>query len=369
MKLLCRSFNEFRVQKLNLSMDQIKSIGISRRRALAMVGLSTAATLVSRRPVLAEENLPASDAAGSKPAASHSFGPLKQIDAGVLNTGYAEVGPANGSPVVLLHGWPYDIHSYAEVAPLLASAGYRVIVPYVRGYGTTLFRSSDTMRNGQQSVVALDVMALMDALKIDKAILAGFDWGARTANIIAALWPERCKAMVSVSGYLIGSPEANRLPLPPKAELAWWYQYYFATERGRAGYDKYRRDFNKLIWQTASPKWNFTDATYDRTAASFDNPDHVSIVIHNYRWRLGLAEGEAKYDDLEKRLAEAPVISVPTITLEGDANGAPHPDPSSYARKFSGKYAHRTIKGGVGHNLPQEAPQSFAKAVIDVDRA
>jgi pimeloyl-ACP methyl ester carboxylesterase len=300
-----------------------------------------------------------------KPGTNTSFGSLKQIDAGVLNIGYAEAGPTNGPAVILLHGWPYDIHSYAEVTPLLASAGYRVIIPYLRGYGTTRFLSSETVRNGQQSVIAVDILALMDALKIEKAIIAGFDWGARTANIIAALWQQRCKAMVSVSGYLISNPEANKIPLPPKAEFEWWYQYYFATERGRAGYDKYRRDFGKLIWQLASPKWNFDDATYDRTAAAFNNPDHVSIVIHNYRWRLGLAKGEPKYDDLEKRLATGPPIAVPTITLEGDANGAPHPDPSSYAKKFTGKYAHRLIKGA-GHNLPQEAPQAFAEAVVEV---
>ncbi|NEQ18568.1 MAG: alpha/beta hydrolase [Microcoleus sp. SIO2G3] len=296
-----------------------------------------------------------------------SFGSLKQIDAGVLNVGYAEVGPANGRPVILLHGWPYDIHSYVDVAPLLASKGYRVIVPYLRGYGITRFLSSETFRNGQQSAIAVDIIALMDALKIEKAILAGCDWGARTANIVAALWPERCKALVSVSGYLIGSPEANKMPLPPQAELQWWYQFYFATERGRAGYEKYRRDFNRLIWQLASPKWNFDDATFDRSATSFDNPDHVQIVIHNYRWRVGLAEGESKYDELERRLASAPAIAVPTITLEGDANGAPHPDANSYARKFSGRYSHRVINGGVGHNLPQEAPREFAKAVIEVD--
>jgi pimeloyl-ACP methyl ester carboxylesterase len=304
-----------------------------------------------------------------KPGTNTSFGPLKQIDAGLLNVGYAEAGPADGSVVILLHGWPYDIHSFVDVAPLLGSAGYRVIVPYLRGYGTTRFLSGETFRNGQPSVVAVDIIALMDALKIEKATLAGFDWGARTANIVAALWPERCKAMVSVSGYLIGSQESGKMPLPPKAELEWWYQFYFATERGRAGYEKYRHDFAKLIWQLASPKWDFDDATFDRSAASFNNPDHVGIVIHNYRWRLGLAEGEPKYDDLEKRLAEGPVISVPTITLEGDANGAPHPDPSSYARKFSGKYAHRLITGGIGHNLPQEAPHAFAEAVVDVAKS
>ena len=297
-----------------------------------------------------------------------SFASLKQVDAGVLSIGYAEAGPATGPVVLLLHGWPYDIHSYVDVAPSLASAGYRVIVPHLRGYGTTRFLASETFRNGQPSVVAVDIVALMDALKIDKATIGGFDWGARTANIIAALWPERCKAMVSVSGYLIGGQEAGKMPLPPKAELEWWYQYYFATERGRAGYEKYRHDFAKLIWRLASPKWKFDDATFDRSAASFNNPDHVSIVVHNYRWRLGLAEGDAKYDDLEQRLAQGPVIMVPTITLEGDANGAPHPDASAYAKKFSGKYAHRVIKGGVGHNLPQEAPQAFVKAVVEVDR-
>jgi pimeloyl-ACP methyl ester carboxylesterase len=297
-----------------------------------------------------------------------SFENIRQVNAGTLNVGYAEAGPQNGPVVILLHGWPYDIYSFAEVTPLLVSAGYRVIVPYLRGYGSTRFLSADTLRNGQQSVVALDIIALMDALKIDKAIFGGFDWGARTVNIIAALWPERCKAMVSVSGYLIGSPEANHAPLPPKAELAWWYQYYFATERGYAGYEANRHDFNKLIWHTASPKWNFDDATYERSAESFNNPDHVAVVIHNYRWRLGLAKGEPQYDDLEKRLAVAPLIPVPTITMEGDANGAAHPDPAAYAKKFSGRYAHRNIGGGVGHNLPQEAPKAFADAVIDVAR-
>ena len=316
------------------------------------------------------------DAQSSKPAqvppinpGTHtSFASLKQIDAGLLNIGYAEAGPADGAVVILLHGWPYDIHSFVDVAPTLASAGYRVIVPYLRGYGTTRFLSGDTFRNGQQAVVAADIIALMDALKIQQATLAGFDWGARTADIIAALWPERCKALVSVSGYLIGSQEANEQPLPPKAEFEWWYQFYFATDRGKAGYEKYRHDFAKLIWQLASPRWDFDNATFDRSAAAFDNPDHVDIVIHNYRWRIGLAQGESKYDELERQLAMAPIIKVPTITMEGDANGAPHPPPQAYAGKFSGKYQHRLIKGGIGHNLPQEAPQAFAQAVLDVDR-
>jgi pimeloyl-ACP methyl ester carboxylesterase len=304
-----------------------------------------------------------------KPQANKSFGPLKQIDAGALSVGYAEAGPAGGPAVILLHGWPYDIHSYVDVAPALASAGYRVIVPYLRGYGTTRFLSQETFRNGQPSALAVDLVAFMDALKIEKAIFGGYDWGARTADIAAALWPARCKGLVSVSGYLIGSQAQGKIPLPPKAELQWWYQYYFATERGREGYDKYRHDFARLIWQLASPKWNFDDATFDRSAAAFDNPDHVAIAIHNYRWRLGLAEGDAKLDDLERRLAEFPPISVPTITLEGDANGAPHPEPAAYAKKFTGKYEHRTAKGGIGHNLPQEAPQVFAEAIADVTEA
>lgn len=293
------------------------------------------------------------------------FNQIKQIKAGVLNVGYAEVGPANGEPVILLHGWPYDIHSYTETSALLADKGYRVIVPYLRGYGTTTFLSPKTPRNGQQSALAVDIIALMDALKIKQAIIGGFDWGARTADIIAALWPERCKALVSVSGYLIGSPHANKAPLAPKAELSWWYQFYFATERGAAGYDANRREFNKLIWKTASPNWHFDDATFDQSAKSFDNPDHVAIVIHNYRWRLGLAAGQPQYDDLEKKLAASPTITVPTVTLEGDANAAPHPDPSAYAAKFKGPYVHHTIAGGIGHNLPQEAPKAFADAIIE----
>jgi pimeloyl-ACP methyl ester carboxylesterase len=339
-----------------------------RRRLLGAAAMGVAATRLgmigtaSGQPSGTPPKLPE-----IRPGTNTSFRSLKQIDAGVLNVGYAEDGPADGPVVILLHGWPYDIHSYSDVAPLLASAGYRVIIPYLRGYGTTRFLSDETPRNGQQAVVAVDIIALMDALKIRTAILGGYDWGARTANIVAALWPERCKAMVSVSGYLIGSVEANRMPLPPKAEFAWWYQFYFATERGQAGYAKYRHDFAKLIWQLASPKWDFDDATFDRSAKAFDNPDHVAVVIHNYRWRIGLADGERKYDDLERKLAAGPVIAVPTITLEGDANGAPHPDASAYAGKFSGKYAHRVIKGGIGHDLPQEAPRAFAEAVIAVD--
>jgi pimeloyl-ACP methyl ester carboxylesterase len=339
-------------------------IDLDRRHFVGTAAMSIAAAQFTLNgPAHAQS---AKDAAAIKPGTNISFGSLKQIDAGLLNVGYAEAGPADGPAVILLHGWPYDIYAFVDVAPLLAQAGYRVIVPYVRGYGTTRFLTSDAFRNGQPSALALDLIALMDALKIEKAVLAGFDWGARTADIVAALWPERVKALVSVSGYLIGSQQAGKMPLPPKAELQWWYQFYFATERGRAGYEANRHDFNKLIWQIASPQWKFDDATFDRSAASFDNPDHVGIVIHNYRWRLGLAEGESRYDDLEKQLAAAPIIAVPTITLEGDANGAPHPEPAAYAKKFSGSYAHRTITGGIGHNLPQEAPQAFAQAVIDL---
>jgi pimeloyl-ACP methyl ester carboxylesterase len=345
-----------------------KEINRDRRRFIGTAAMTIAAAQLNMIGSAGAQSSQASSAQSPavKPGTHTSFASLKQIEAGVLNVGYAETGPSGGLPVILLHGWPYDIHSFVDVAPLLASAGYRVIVPHLRGYGTTRFLSNDTIRNGQPSAVATDITALMDALKIEKATIAGFDWGARTANIIAALWPERCKAMVSVSGYLIGNQEAGKLPSPPKAEFDFWYQFYFATERGRAGYEKYRREFAKLIWQTASPKWDFDDATFARSAAAFDNPDHVDIVIHNYRWRLGLADGERKYDELEKRLAKSPVITVPTITLEGDANGASHPEPSVYAKKFTGRYAHRTITGGIGHNLPQEAPQAFAAAILDV---
>jgi len=311
--------------------------------------------------------LPAARAQPAKPSTG-AFDRLREVETGPLSVSYAESGPTDGPAVILLHGWPYDIHSYAEVAPILAAQGFRVIVPYLRGYGPTRFLSDQTPRNGQQAALAADAVALMDALQVQDAILAGYDWGARTANIVAALHPERCRAMVSVSGYLIGSQAANQKPLPPTAELAWWYQFYFATERGQAGYRANTRDFARLIWRTASPEWRFDDATFERSADAFRNPDHVAIVIHNYRWRLGLAEGEPQFDGMEKVLAAAPAISVPTITLEGDANGAPHPEPKAYAAKFVGKYQHRTIGGGIGHNLPQEAPDAFAQAVVDASR-
>ncbi|HEV7607166.1 MAG TPA: alpha/beta hydrolase [Steroidobacteraceae bacterium] len=330
------------------------------RRRLLAGGAMTIATTPFVSTALAE-------ATTVKSRSNQSFAALKQIEAGLLNVGYAEAGPIDGPAVVLLHGWPYDIHTYGDVAPLLAAEGFRVIVPYLRGYGVTRFLSDDTLRNGQPAALALDVIALMDALKIPQAIVAGCDWGARTADIIAALWPDRCKGIVAVSGYLIGSQAAGKVPLPPKAELQWWYQYYFATERGRLGYEENRREFARLIWQIASPRWKFADATFERSAASLDNPDHVAVVIHNYRWRLGLVPGEPQYDELERRLAEAPPIEVPAVTLEGDANGAPHPEPSAYARKYTGRYSHHDLTGGIGHNLPQEAPAAFAKAIREVD--
>ncbi|MEM5295769.1 alpha/beta hydrolase [Burkholderia sp. JPY481] len=333
-----------------------------RRRQILRTGLagvaiagSGVAGLARAQPVSASTN-------------AASFGEIRRVHANGLSIGYADVGPKEGPVVILLHGWPYDIYSFAEVTPILVAAGHRVLVPYLRGYGPTQFLSADTPRNGQQAVVAVDIVAFMDALNVRQAVIGGFDWGARTANIVAALWPERCKALVSVSGYLIGSQAANEKPLPPQAELAWWYQFYFSTARGQAGYAQNSHDFNKLIWRLASPQWRFDDATYERTAASFDNPDHVAVVIDNYRWRLGLAHGEAKYDDIEKKLAQSPAIAVPTITLEGDANGAPHPQPAAYAAKFTGKYQHRDISGGIGHNLPQEAPKAFADALLRVQR-
>ena len=295
-----------------------------------------------------------------------AVGTVRQIDAGVLNVGYVDAGPLDGQAVVLLHGWPYDVHAFDEVAERLSRDGFRVIVPYLRGHGTTTFRSAETVRNGEQAALASDVIALMDALRIDRAVIGGFDWGARSADVVAAVWPARVRGLVSVSGYLIGSVDANRKPLSPAAEQAWWYQFYFATERGERGYRENTRAFNRLIWQTASPMWAFDDETFERSAASFDNPDHVAIVIHNYRWRIGVADGEPRYADLEARLADAPAITVPTITMEGDANGAPHPEPAAYRAKFVGPYEHRLITGGVGHNLPQEAPQAFAQAVIDL---
>jgi len=342
---------------------------IDRRQFFSAAAVALAGTQF-HGPTLAQPagagTAPAQAPATTKPGGNDRPPPVKHVKAGLLTVGYVEAGPAGRRPVVLLHGWPYDINSFTAVTPVLAAAGYRVIVPYARGYGPTRFLSSSTVRNGQPSALASDVIDLMDALEIESATLAGFDWGGRSADIVAVLWPQRCSGLVSVSGYLIGSQDSGKVPLPPGAELQWWYQYYFATDRGRLGYRKYRHDFAKLIWKLASPKWDFDEATFDRTAEAFDNPDHVDIVIHNYRWRLGLAQGESRYDELERRLAAFPPVTVPTITLEGDANGAPHPEPSAYASKFVGKYLHRTVSGGIGHNLPQEAPQAFAQAVLDV---
>jgi pimeloyl-ACP methyl ester carboxylesterase len=340
-----------------MTMSNHETIDDDRRRFLGAAATTIAAASLSLAT--------GSAAAAPTPRPASGFGAIKQIDAGLLNIGYVEAGPARGKPVILLHGWPYDIHAFVDVVPRLVAAGVRVFVPHLRGYGTTRFRSNDTFRNGQQAAVASDVIALMDALKIDKAIVAGFDWGARTANIVAALWPERCKAMVAVSGYLIANLKANLQPLPPTAEYGWWYQYYFATDRGKRGYAANRHDFNKLIWKLASPKWAFDDATFERSAAAFDNPDHVDIVIHNYRWRLSLADGERQYDSIEDKLAKRPVISVPSITIASDFDGAAA-DGAAYARQFSGRYSHRVLNG-IGHNVPQEAPEAFARAVLDVD--
>ncbi|WP_434629123.1 alpha/beta fold hydrolase [Chromobacterium sp. CV08] len=344
-----------------------KTIDSKRRKLLAAIALSLAGAFALAGNAQALTAGAAPDATATAAQTLPSFKTIKQIDAGVLNIGYVDEGPADGPAVILLHGWPYDIHSFIDVVPILTRSGYRVIVPYLRGYGSTRFRDAGAVRNGQPAALASDVVALMDALKIDKAILAGYDWGARSADIVAALWPQRVKGLVTVSGYLIGSQEAGKQPLPPKAELQWWYQFYFATERGRAGYEKNHRDFARLIWQSASPQWHFDDAAFERSAAALDNPDHVAVTLYNYRWRLGLETGEAKYAGLEARLATFPAITVPTITMEGDANGAPHPEPAAYAKRFTGKYKHLLIRGGVGHNLPQEAPRAFADAVIEVD--
>jgi pimeloyl-ACP methyl ester carboxylesterase len=354
-------------------MDEIKKpeeINLQRRSFFGTAAMTVAAAQLGMMSLAnAQTGKTKSGSLATNGRANHtSFASLKQINAGLLNIGYAEDGPEDGPAVVLLHGWPYDIYSFVDVAPMLAAKGYRVIVPFSRGYGSTTFLSADTMRNAQQSAVALDIIALMDALKIQTATVGGFDWGGRTADVLATLWPERCKAIVSVGGYLISTPEGNQMPLPPEPSFLFWYQYYFATPVGKAGYAKYVDQFNKFIWHQASPKWNFDDATYDRTAASFNNPDHVDIVMHDYRWRLGLADGERKYDDLEKQLAAFPPITVPTITMEGDANGAIHAPSAAYRNRFSGKYEYRLITGGIGHNMPQEAPHAFAEAIVDVDR-
>jgi pimeloyl-ACP methyl ester carboxylesterase len=299
-------------------------------------------------------------------AAGSAFGPVKQVNAGVLNVGYVDLGPADGRPVILMHGWPYDIHSYVEVAPLLAAAGYRVIVPYFRGYGSTTFLSADTPRNVDQVAFALDILALMDVLGIKQAILAGYDWGSRTADIIAAVWPDRVKALISVTGYLITNLAAQKLPLPPKAENAWWYQFYFDTERGMLGLTEYRYDLGLFVWKFNSPTWNFSTETYNQTAAAFNNPDFVAITIGNYRWRQGLYPAEPEYARTEATLQTVPTIAVPTITVDGKYDPfTPAGNGAAYRDHFTGTYEHRVFD--VGHNVPQEAPQDFAQAVVDVD--
>ncbi|MEJ4044170.1 alpha/beta fold hydrolase [Erwinia sp. SLM-02] len=324
-------------------------------------------TRISPLLLAAMANVFACQASATQPLQDNGAGfeQIKQINAGVLNVGYVDIGPRDGQAVILLHGWPYDIQSYARVAPELAARGYRVIVPWLRGYGTTRFLSDKTPRNGEPAAMAKDVVDLMNALNVKQAVFAGYDWGARTADIVAALWPERVKSLVSVSGYLIGSQALGRKPLPPQAELQWWYQFYFATERGAKGYAENTKDFARLIWQQASPGWKFTDATFEKSARALNNPDHVAITLSNYRWRLGLEKSEAKYAAYEQKLAALPTIGVPTITIEGDNNGAPHPAPSAYRAKFSGKYEHRTFNGNIGHNPPQEDPERFVQAVVD----
>jgi pimeloyl-ACP methyl ester carboxylesterase len=347
-------------------MEQSNIFG--RRHFLSMTALSLAAAQLNPLRALGKTSQTAAKSLPQQALSAASFDNIKQVDAGLLNIGYAEMGPADGQAVILLHGWPYDIHSYADVAEVLAKAGYRVLVPYLRGHGTTRFRAEKTFRNGQQAAVALDIIAFMDALHIKQAILGGFDWGARTANIIAALWPERCKAMVSVNGYLINNLERNKQPLPPKAEWGWWYQYYFATDRGKLGYTANYHDFNQLIWKNVSPAWQFDNATYEQTAAAFRNPDYVAIVLHNYRWRLSIEPGEKQYDEIEQRLSAGPLIAVPSVTLDGDSDGvAPATDGSGYAHKFTGKHVHHIVHGA-GHNLPQEAPQAFADAIMEADK-
>ncbi|MGA4844292.1 alpha/beta fold hydrolase [Streptomyces sp. G45] len=353
---------------------------INRRTFSKAVGLGTGAAAVS----LSGPQTPAS-AATTPPRPSGGHGPavpavspgahtgfpqLKHVKAGALNVGYAEAGPAHGPVVLCLHGWPYDIHSFVDVAPLLAAQGYRVIVPYLRGHGSTRFLSSRTPRTAEQSAVALDVIALMDALKIHRAVLAGFDWGSRTADIIAALWPDRVKALVSTGGYLITDVKAQREPAAAAVEHTWWYQWYFATERGRKTMEDVedRIALCRYVWTLVSPNWRFDDATFARTARAFRNPDYAAIVLYNYRWRIGLIEGAPRYDRYEKRLAARPPIHVPTITLDPALDPfTPPGDGSAYRDHFTGPYEHRTI-ADIGHNLPQEAPTAFAQAVVDADR-
>ena len=336
----------------------------SRRRALLATTAAGAAAgalawMASTRAGAAEVR----SGIARRPAGPATLEPIRQIKAGELNVGYFEAGPVDGIPVLLMHGYPYDIHSYVDAAPLLAARGCRVIVPHLRGHGTTRFLEASALRNAQQSAVALDQIALLDALGIERAVMAGYDWGARTGCVLAALWPQRCIGLVSAGGYIITSQAAQQMPAPAKVEYAWWYQYYFATERGRAGLAANRRDIARVSWTTNSPLWKFDDATFERTAASFDNPDWVDIVVHNYRWRLGLAEGDPKHAELERRLAAQPTIAVPTITMEGDTNGiAPPTDGKASAAKFTGPRTHLVVHAG--HNVPQEAPEAFADAVL-----
>jgi pimeloyl-ACP methyl ester carboxylesterase len=302
----------------------------------------------------------------SRAPATQRLEPLRHVDAGVLTIAYYEAGPADGPAVMLLHGFPYDIHSYVDVAPMLAGEGCRVIVPYLRGYGPTRFRDPATPRSGEQAAIGADLMALMDALSITRAVFAGYDWGGRAACVGAALWPDRCIGLVSVNSYLIQNIAKAMMPAKPEQEVALWYQYYFQLERGRAGLAANRREIARILWEQWSPDWDFDDATFDRSAAAHDNPDYVDVVIHSYRHRFGLAAGDPRYADLQRRLAPLPPITVPAVTLDGDADGVlPASDGRASAAKFTGRRVHRVVPG-VGHNVPQEAPEAFAAAVMEL---
>jgi len=302
----------------------------------------------------------------SRASSSKLLEPIRRVEAGVLDIAYHEAGPADGPVAMLLHGYPYDIHSYVDVAPQLAAKGVRAIVPYLRGYGATRFRDAATPRSGEQAAIGADLIALMDALGIRRAVFAGYDWGGRAACVGAALWPERCAGLVSVNGYLIQDIAKALLPAAPDREVAFWYQWYFQTERGRAGLAANRRAITKILWQQWSPNWRFDEATLERTSLAHDNPDFVDVVIHSYRQRYGLAASDPRYADIQRRLDALPPIKVPSITLDGDADGViPATDGRAGAAKFAGPRTHRVIPRA-GHNLPQEEPEAFAAAVMEL---
>lgn len=308
-------------------------------------------------------------ASPARTSSTQRLDPLRQVDAGVLDIAYYEAGPAEGPVVMLLHGFPYDIHSFVDVAPQLAAKGCRVIVPYLRGYGPTRFRDPATPRSGEQAAIGADLIALMDAVGVKRAVFAGYDWGGRAACVGAALWPDRCAGLVCVNSYLIQDIARAMVPAKPEREVPLWYQYYFQVERGRAGLAANRRGIANLLWRQWSPNWHFDAATFERTAVAFDNPDYVDIVIHSYRHRFGLADGDPQYADIQRRLAALPVITVPAITLDGEADGvAPATDGTATAAKFAGHRTHRVVPHA-GHNLPQEEPEAFAAAVMEMIKA